>query len=235
MAAFQEKKLDDRTIGEVLRDARQERGETIDAVERATSVSKKYISALECNELEKLPEAVYARKFVKALAGYYGLEPDASAEILLREMAAGAGALTNKHPVNFVAGRSLVSYPLLFKSSVIGVIFAGILGYFTYSVRSILKPPKITLYSPRDAQVFPSGRVVIEGSTEREVDLAVNGELIPIEADGSFKDVLNLPTGVSTLRLVARKKHSRESELFVKVVIEEPLPSTGASSTQALP
>jgi hypothetical protein len=150
-------------------------------------------------------------------------------------MAAGAGTMTTRHPINFVAGRSLVSPPILFKSVAIALAFVGILGYFTFSVRSILKPPSVTLYSPHDDQVFPTGRVVLEGVTEREVDLAVNGEPVSIEADGSFKDVLNLPPGVSTLRLIAKKKHSRENEIFIKVVIDEPKETGSASSTGATP
>ena len=235
MVAFQEKELDDRTIGEALRDARQERNESIEDVERATHVGKKYIAALESNDLKKLPEAVYTKKFVKALALHYGIDPDTVAENLLTEMAAGAGAMTNRHPINFVAGRSLVSTPILMKSVAITLVLIGILGYFAYSVRSILKPPAITLYSPHDDQVFANGRVVLEGVTEREVDLAVNGEPVSIEADGSFKDVLNLPPGVSSLRLIAKKKHSRENVIFIKVVINETKEPTSASGTEIAP
>ncbi|WKZ28678.1 MAG: helix-turn-helix domain-containing protein [Patescibacteria group bacterium] len=235
MVAFQEKSLDDRTIGEALRAAREERGETLEDVERVTHVSKKYIAAVENNDLKKLPEAVYTKKFVRALASHYGLDPEAAAESLLKEVSAGAGALAVQRPVNYVEGRSLVASPILLKSVLIAVAFVGILGYFAFSVRSILKPPSVTLYSPHDDQVFSTGRVVLEGQTEREVDLAVNGEPVSIEADGSFKDVLNLPPGVSTLRLIAKKKHSREQEIFIKVVIDEPKELGSASGTEAEP
>ncbi len=235
MVAFQEKKLDDRTIGEVLRAAREERGESVEDVERVTHVGKKYIAALEANDLKKLPESVYARKFVKVLADHYGLDPETASETLLKEMTAGAGAMTTRHPINFVAGRSLVSAPILFKSVLIAVAFVGIIGYFAFSVRSILKAPKVTLYSPHDDQVFPTSRVVLEGVTEREVDLSVNGEPITINADGSFKDVLNLPSGVSNLRLIAKKKHSRENQIVLKVVIDTPKEVESASDTAIVP
>ena len=230
MVAFQEKTLDDRTIGDVLRDARQERNETLEDVERATHVGKKYIAALEQNDLKKLPESVYAKKFVKALAAHYGLDPNAAAESLLKEMSAGVGALAQQRPVNFVEGRSPVASPILFKTVAITAGFIGILAYFLFSIQNILKPPSLTLYSPQDDQVFPTSRVVLEGQTEREVDLFVNGEPVSIEADGSFKDILNLPPGVSTLSLVAKKKHSREHQVFIKVVVEEPNTTTSATS-----
>lgn len=220
MVAFQKKNLDDLTIGEALRAAREERNESIEDVERLTHVGKKYIAALEANDLKKLPEPVYAKKFVRALAAHFGIDQDAAAENLLKEMAVSVGAPVADRPVNFVEGRSLVVTPARFKTVLVAGVFLAIVGYFAWSVNSILKPPSLTLYSPHDSQVFPTSRVVLEGLTEPEVDLEINGEAVPIEQDGAFKDILNLPPGVSNLRLTAKKKHSRENQVFLKVVVE---------------
>jgi cytoskeletal protein RodZ len=235
MVAFQEKSLDDRSIGEVLRAAREERGESVEDVERLTHVGKKFVLALEGNDLKKLPEPVYAKKFVKALAKHYGIDPEAAADALLKELAVAVEAPAGGRPVNFVEGRRLVKSPILFKSAALSVLFLGIIAYFGYSVFSILKPPAVTLYSPHDDQVFANGRVVVEGQTEPEVDLSVNSEPILIEADGSFKDVLNLPPGVSHLRIIAKKRHSREQQILLKVVVEEHDLPAAATSTEETP
>lgn len=220
MAAFKEKSLDDLTIGEALRAARLGRGESIEDVERLTQVGKKYIAALESNDLGKLPEPVYSKKFVKALAAHFGIDQSAAADNLLKEMAVSGGMPVSGRPVNFIEGRRLMVTPARIKSGLIAVIFLAIVGYFAFSVDSILKPPALTVYSPHDDQVFPTSRVVLEGVTEPEVELEINGEPVAIDQDGSFKDVLNLPPGVSNLRLSAKKKHSRENQVFLKVVVE---------------
>src|SRR5438876_10001362 len=116
MVAFHEKSLDDRTIGETLRAARESRGETVEDVERETRVGKKYVAALEAGELSVLPEPVYARKFIRALALHYGIDPDAASEGLMRELAVSSEERTTRHPVNFVEGRSLMAAPTLFKT-----------------------------------------------------------------------------------------------------------------------
>ncbi len=221
MVAFQQKSLDDLTIGEALRTAREGRGESVEDIERLTHVGKKFVLALETGDLGKLPEPVYAKKFVKTLARHYGIDPEAASDALLKEMAVSAETPPAGRPVNFVEGRSLVAAPILFKSVALGTVFVAIVGYFAYSVHAILKPPQVTLYSPHDDQVFADNRVVIEGLTEPEVDLSVNSEPVAIETDGSFKDVLNLPPGVSHLRVIAKKRHSREQEILLKVVVEE--------------
>ncbi len=237
MVAFQEKRLDDRTIGDALRTAREARGETPADVERATRVDKKFIVAFEANDFKALPEPVYAKKFAKALAAHYGLDPVAAVENLQREMAVVAGLRHTNRPANFIEGRGLLVAPALLKTGLIAAAFLAIIGYFTFSVHRILRPPSVTLYSPHDAQVFPTSRVVLEGVTEPEVDLQINGESVPIEQDGAFKDVLNLPPGVSNLHLTARKKHSRTNDIFLKVVVNAPqeaasaTPETSATGT----
>ena len=221
MTGFQVKEINDRSLGDLLREGRTERGETLDDVERAAAVAKKYVAALENGEFKKLPDAVYARHFVKALARHYGFDPETLAQRLLREMSAVTGAPAVRHPVNFVAGRTLIVTPRVIKGALLGACFLAVIGYFAFSVHHILKPPRLLVYSPQDDQVFYGQEVTLEGLTEPEVELTVNGDEVAIEADGSFKEPLNLPPGVSNLRVAAKKKHSRENEVFLKVVVEE--------------
>jgi transcriptional regulator with XRE-family HTH domain len=220
VADFNAKELDDRPIGDILRKKREERGESEDAVERATRVSKKYVAAIESGDYKRLPDQVYAKNFVKALAAHYGLDPKTAAESLVREMVAASGkprenlAPKEKKPIMVT--------PRLVKSALAGLCFAAIAGYFAFSIHQILKPPEIELASPRDNQVFKSQNIVLEGRTEPEVELTVNREHVLIETDGSFKDTLILPNGVSILRVAAKKKHSKENEIYIKVVVEAP-------------
>ena len=230
MTGFLVKELDDRSLGQTLRSRREERGETLDDVERATQVAKKYLAAFEQNDFKKLPEAVYARKFARAIARHYGLDADGVVEGLLKEMTAVTGPVGTQ-PVNFVHGRTLLSTPLIVKSALLACGFLAIAGYFAFSVHKILKPPEVVVFAPRDDQSFSTGRVAFEGRTEPEVELTVNSEQVPIEADGTFKEILMLPPGVSHLRVAARKKHSRENELYLKVVVDEP--TLVASATAA--
>lgn len=234
MTGFSVKELPDRSFGDRLREAREALGQAPEDVERATHVSKKYVLALERNDFRALPEQVYARKFARALASHYGLDPAEAVDALLREMTVVAGAEQVRHPVNFVEGRRLMAAPFLIKSGLVAAFFLAIAGYFGWSIHQILKPPKVVLYSPMHNQSFPTGRVPLEGVTEPETDLTVNGVPVLIEADGSFKEILNLPPGVSSLRVAAKKKHSREEGILLQVVVEEPPASASASSTGSL-
>ena len=64
----------DAKIGQTLEKARKARGLTLDEVENATKIRKRYLSGLEREDFGVLPDAVYARGFLKTYANYLGLD-----------------------------------------------------------------------------------------------------------------------------------------------------------------
>ena len=61
-------------IGQVLERARKERGLTLEDVEHATKIRKRYLIGLEREDFRVLPDTVYARGFLKTYANYLGLD-----------------------------------------------------------------------------------------------------------------------------------------------------------------
>jgi cytoskeleton protein RodZ len=69
-------------IGPVLEKARKDRGLTLEEAEHATKIRKRYLDGLEREDFGVLPDAVYARGFLKTYANYLGLD----GEELAREL-----------------------------------------------------------------------------------------------------------------------------------------------------
>ncbi len=63
-------------FGELLRRARDYRGLSLRDVERATKISRIYLSALETENWSELPPPAYARGIVRNYAQHLGLDPD---------------------------------------------------------------------------------------------------------------------------------------------------------------
>jgi cytoskeleton protein RodZ len=61
-------------IGRVLEHSRKERGLSLEEVEQATKIRKRYLTGLEREDYTILPDAVYARGFLKTYANYLGLD-----------------------------------------------------------------------------------------------------------------------------------------------------------------
>lgn len=70
----------DNDPGAVLRRARETRGLTIADLTRLTKVSTATLTALEHNDVLRLPAAVFTRGFLKAYAREVGLDPDHTAD-----------------------------------------------------------------------------------------------------------------------------------------------------------
>ena len=64
------------TIGQTLRDAREQLGLTLDEAERATRIRAHHLQALEDEAWDALPSPVQARGFLHNYAEFLGLNPD---------------------------------------------------------------------------------------------------------------------------------------------------------------
>jgi len=63
-------------FGETLRRERELRGFSLRDVANATKISISSLKALECSNFEALPGGAFTRGFVRAYAGYIGLDPE---------------------------------------------------------------------------------------------------------------------------------------------------------------
>jgi len=69
-------------LGRLLELKRKERGLTLEEVEQATKIRKRYLTGLEHENYAILPDAVYVRGFLKTYANYLGLDGEALSQRL---------------------------------------------------------------------------------------------------------------------------------------------------------
>jgi cytoskeletal protein RodZ len=63
-------------LGQVLQRAREEKGITLDDIQRITKIQKRYLEAIERGHFHVLPGHFYARAFIKSYAEAVGLDPN---------------------------------------------------------------------------------------------------------------------------------------------------------------
>ncbi|WP_353947734.1 helix-turn-helix domain-containing protein [Sporolactobacillus sp. Y61] len=61
-------------LGQALKDARENKGLTLDALQEQTKIQKRYLQAIEEGHFERLPGAFYTRAFIKSYAETVGLD-----------------------------------------------------------------------------------------------------------------------------------------------------------------
>ena len=62
-------------LGQVLQRAREEKGITLDDIQRITKIQRRYLEAIERGHFHVLPGHFYARAFIKSYAEAVGLDP----------------------------------------------------------------------------------------------------------------------------------------------------------------
>ena len=63
-------------LGELLEEARQNKGVSLEEVEEELRIRKKYLQALEEEDLSIMPPEVYVTGFLRNYAIYLGLDPE---------------------------------------------------------------------------------------------------------------------------------------------------------------
>ncbi|WP_458460646.1 helix-turn-helix domain-containing protein, partial [Paenibacillus sp.] len=63
-------------LGQQLREARLQKGMSLDDVQEMTKIRKRYLEAIEAGDYKVLPGSFYVRAFIKTYAETVGLNPD---------------------------------------------------------------------------------------------------------------------------------------------------------------
>lgn len=91
-------------VGDLLRRGREKKNLTIADVEKETSISKKYLEALEKGEYDKMPGDVYIKGFIRNYAKCVGMDGDE----LLREFASERGIEVPPQPMKLSTAEEIV-------------------------------------------------------------------------------------------------------------------------------
>src|SRR6516225_2944171 len=63
-------------VGAALRQAREQRGMSLEDIEKLTKIRVSILDAIETNRSDRLPQEIYVRGFVRAFAREVGLDRD---------------------------------------------------------------------------------------------------------------------------------------------------------------
>jgi len=64
------------TLGQILKDAREEKGVTASQAAAATNLKMQHVEAMERDDFSRVAAPIYAKGFIKLYADYLGLNPD---------------------------------------------------------------------------------------------------------------------------------------------------------------
>jgi len=140
-------------IGDRLRNAREAKGLSLDAVEGLTRIRAAYLQALEDEQFERLPGLVYGRGFLRSYAAALGLDPDPLLEVFPTEPPETQpimGLYGVESPIQPAEPRSPLRRAATYGGLILlaALLVVGAVGYFQLREFSAPVPPEVVTPPP---------------------------------------------------------------------------------------
>ncbi len=199
-----------KTVGSLLRETRIQKRYTLEHVEAVTKIRVKFLTAIEADDLSRLPTPAITRGFVHNYAEFLGLDSRVVLAILRRQtsevsktslLPKGMVEPLNHSPFQLTPGKFLVL--------LVGVLVVAFLLYFALQFRQIRQPPSLAIDAPKDQLIASQKRIDVIGKTDPDATVTINGVSVLVRGDGRFFDTIALDSGVNKITISATSRFGK--------------------------
>lgn len=225
------------SVSALLKQAREESGLSRSAVALRSKIPERYIALFEDDTNSAMPDDVYVKIYLKAYGKFLGFEANTLLDLYKKEKArfappaettgtrrtrtASRSTSQRRHPTKSVPESALYVTPKLIQNAFLALTLIGFAAYFGLQIKKLISPPEVTLLSPVDGLVTEDRSLIVEGRTESEVTVRINGKQVSPDADGKFRDSLDLKEGLNLITITGSKKHSKNMTVTRRVIVTE--------------
>ena len=202
----------------MLQEARIAKGLTPQEIERAIKIREKYILAIEADNFGELPSPSYAKGFIRNYAEYLGLSTESVMAFFRRQMTEvsktsilpkGVSDPLNAPVFHLTPGRFIIL--------IVSLLLLVFLFYLGRQYVLIGHAPPMTVTSPIHQQIVSAPRVVVEGKTDADTTVVINGVSTIVRDDGRFYDQVPLSPGVNTITISATSRFGKTTTIVREV------------------
>lgn len=227
-----------RSLKAILADQIEAKNVTIEQLTEKTEVPEQYVKAIFNNQPERLPALPYIRNYLFAIADFLEIDREIVLEAYRVEFSSKMSGSADRLPGNrFALDRKGRKWVWLAAFGVIG-------GLIIYSVlrSAFFGAPYFRLVNPpQDAELFEvsGSTILLTGTTESNGKLTINGEMVPVRADGSFEFEFPLTAGIpNTIEFKVERFLGKTLTIIKKVYVRptetvEGTPSASSTTSTA--
>lgn len=203
-----------KTVGSIFRQAREKKHLTLDEVERATKIRKKFLECIERDDYANLPSPAYAKGFVKNYSDFLGLdEANVLAYFRRQTEEVPKSSLLPQKVDAALAPAPLRMTPGRFIGLLVGGLVIIFIGYLALQYRTIQLPPALTLQSPKENLVSNEKRLEVLGTTDPDATVTINDVSVLVRSDGKFFDQIELQAGVNKITVSATSRFGKTTTI----------------------
>lgn len=202
------------TFGSVFVKRRNELGLSVSRIERDTNIRRRYLEAIEKMDFDALPRRIYLERILKQLCEYLSLpypyveklwKNAVNKNVKQREFPGSKKRISepksifNYHVLTPKKHDTFLFTPRLLVTIGTVIILAVLFVYFFFLYSSVSSKPKLDIIEPLDNITVRSDNIYVEGFTEPGNSTSINGNGIPVNQDGYFKQQVGLNAGINKI------------------------------------
>lgn len=197
-------------FGDLLREQRNAKNISIKKASVKLLIKKEHLIALEEEDWIDLPEATYVKGYIKSYSQFLGLDQFKMLALYRREFD------ERKMPVKDQVGnysKSSIVTPKRLRNSVFALAIISFIAYLIIQYSSVLSSPNLEIASPPDDITVSVPIIEVSGKVESESQIAIDGEFVPIDAEGNFSHFSKLEEGQNIIEIIASKRLSPKTKI----------------------
>ncbi|MFA6096164.1 MAG: helix-turn-helix domain-containing protein [Candidatus Paceibacterota bacterium] len=212
------------TVGECFKSKREEMGITVHDLGAKLKIKPEYIESIENDDYGNLPPEVYVKGFIRAYAEFVGFDASKMVNMFKREVT--VNDKIEKAPKETPKKAKYDSnYPIV-TPRVVTVFFSAIIvvvvGYYLWhQISSFSSKPYLLVKSPSENAIVENPEISVEGETEKEVSIEINGQSVYVSADGKFKEIISLQPGRNQITVEAKNRFEKSTKEDIDVVYQK--------------
>ena len=198
------------TIGELLQQEREKKKLSLIELSQKTRIRQNYLEALENNDFDLLPSAIFVKAYIKSYARVLGIDEKPLLAILRRDYEeSNKGQLISREYLYPVLDKKQSWNPMRVVAMAAVTVFLVFFSYAAVQWFKLNSPPNLEVITPQEGEAV-AGQLLIEGQTEPDVILLINSQPVALKAGGYFETELYLPQeGKSTITFKATDKRGK--------------------------
>lgn len=201
-----------RRVGEVLQAERQAQDVSLESLAAQTRIKVTLLEALENNDFEALPAAVFVKGYIRAYARVLGFDQKPVIALLRRDFKESArGQLIPREFLKPSHRRQAWLTPFRLMAAGLSLAAVVVLGYVGLQMRALSQPPLLVVTQPAESAVV-APKVTVRGMTQPENMVWVQDQPVALRPDGSFTTEVVLPTeGLATIKVVTSDRKGKQT------------------------
>lgn len=232
---FERKKIQLETLGEYLKQVREDLKLSEAYVISKTGIKPKFLKSLEAGDYENLPPDVYVFGFLKEMASLYSVDPNELVNQYKKEKKIQQQLEVSRGVTSSWVKRKISSLVITPRrlSVAVGLVFmAATVAYIIWQVASINRVPNLEIFEPKDRQIVKESYVVVRGKTDPGMTISVNNENVFVDQDGIFKIQLGVSNGPKELTIMAKNKFDTSVSKTISIVGESEYSQAGETQVE---